>query len=148
MPHINSEYFNLHTTGVGYVNRFREVPLKHGKPFYSVRIAALHGSVDNPKYTKIDCRISGAEALERLRSLETDINTEMTKVLVGFNIGDIYLPDPFQYKSGDKQRQTACMIKGRPCACDGPRSRPKVRLITKQSSSRTASIKSTELSLW
>ena len=28
MSHFNSEYFNLHTTGIGYVNRFREVPLK------------------------------------------------------------------------------------------------------------------------
>ena len=113
MSQANSEYFNLHAIGIGYVNRFREVPIKHGKPFYSVTISALHGSVDNPEYTKIDCRISGAEALERLRSLETGINADTTKVLIGFNIGDIYLPDPFQYKSGDRQGQTACMIKGR-----------------------------------
>jgi hypothetical protein len=113
MSHFNSEYFDLHTTGIGYVNRFREVPLKHGRPFYSVTIAALHGSVDNPDYTKIDCRISGVEALERLRNLESDVNAVTTKVLIGFNIGDIFLPDPFQYKSGDRQGQTACMIKGR-----------------------------------
>ena len=33
--------------------------------------------------------------------------------MIDFNIGDIYLSDLFQYKSGDKRGQIACMIKGR-----------------------------------
>ena len=45
------KYFDLHTTGIGYLNRVREVTPKEGTPFLSVTIAALRGSVDNAQYT-------------------------------------------------------------------------------------------------
>ena len=41
----NVKYFDLHTTGIGYLNRVREVTPEEGTPFLAVTIAAIHGSV-------------------------------------------------------------------------------------------------------
>ncbi|MCP4407197.1 MAG: DUF3577 domain-containing protein [Gammaproteobacteria bacterium] len=35
------KYFNLHTTGLGYANRFHKVAPLCGQPFYAVNISAL-----------------------------------------------------------------------------------------------------------
>ena len=43
-PTQDQKYFDLHITGIGYVNRIRTVPVKRGKSFYAVDISALHGS--------------------------------------------------------------------------------------------------------
>jgi len=48
----NAKYFDLHLTGVGYLNRIRLVTPKEGEPFLSVTLAALRGSVDNVLYTR------------------------------------------------------------------------------------------------
>ena len=45
--HETKQYFDLHTTGIGYLNLVREVTPKEGSPFLSITIAALRGSVDN-----------------------------------------------------------------------------------------------------
>ncbi|WP_350617546.1 DUF3577 domain-containing protein, partial [Pseudomonas sp. HY7a-MNA-CIBAN-0227] len=40
-----AKFFDLHTTGIGYLNRIREVkPRGKGKPFMAVTVAALRGS--------------------------------------------------------------------------------------------------------
>jgi len=56
------QYFDLHTQGIGYLNRVREVTPKEGTPFLSVTIAALRGSVDNAQYTHFECHVSGKQA--------------------------------------------------------------------------------------
>ncbi len=111
MSNAHQEYFNLHTTGIGYLNRLRKVEPKRGEAFYAVSLSALHGKVDDPEYTRFDCRICAREAQQRVLSLEPAI-TDDKPVLVGFKIGDIY-PEAFEYRSGDKQGQTGCVIKGR-----------------------------------
>ena len=55
----STKYFDLYTTGIGYVNRVREVTPKEGTPFLSVTLAALRGSVDDAQYTRFECRVSG-----------------------------------------------------------------------------------------
>ena len=37
------KYFDLHTTGIGYVNHVREVTPKEGNPFLSVTICCASG---------------------------------------------------------------------------------------------------------
>ena len=111
MDHSTVQYFNLHTTGIGYIHRLRKVEPKRGDAFYAVSISALHGHVDEPLYSRFDCRITGAEAEKRLLTLKGAIEANKP-VLVGFKIGDIY-PEAFEYRSGDKQGQTGCVIKGR-----------------------------------
>ena len=56
----NNQYFDLHTSGIGYLNRIRNVTVRKGKPFLAVTVAALHGATENIEYTYIDCRVTGA----------------------------------------------------------------------------------------
>jgi len=37
----NAKYFDLHTTGVGYLNRVREVNPENGSSFLTATIAAM-----------------------------------------------------------------------------------------------------------
>lgn len=43
-----AQFFNLHTRGIGYLNRVREVTAKKGNPFMACTIAALRGDTDSP----------------------------------------------------------------------------------------------------
>lgn len=105
------KYFDLHTTGVGYLNRVREVTPERAQPFLAVDISALHGSVDNVEYTRFDCRVSGKEAQEIIRSLMPAVEADR-KVLVGFRIGDLYA-ETFTYERGERQGQTGVSLKAR-----------------------------------
>ena len=102
------KYFDLHITGVGYLNRPREVPLKRGT-FLAVEIAALRGKADEVEYTRFDCRVSGTEAQNLIRQYKADVEAER-KVLVGFKIGDLY-PTTFVYDKGERKGQTGVSLK-------------------------------------
>ncbi len=106
-----SKYFDLHTTGVGYLNRVRDIKPERGQPFLAVDISALHGDADNIQYTRFDCRIYGKEAQTIIRRLSPDITADR-KVLVGFRIGDLYA-ETFTYQHGDRQGQTGVSLKAR-----------------------------------
>ena len=105
------KYFDLHTTGLGYLHRAREVTPPHGEPFLAVVIAALHGNAENVEYTHFDCRVSGREAQTTIRALMPLIEDER-KVLVGFRISDLFA-EPFTYERGEKQGQTGVSLKAR-----------------------------------
>jgi len=114
----STKYYDLHTSGAGFVNRFREVKPKAGsgnkfKPFCSVSIGAFRGSEDNVEYTNFDTVISGKDALAIMKQYKEQINDQNSKVICGFTIGDIY---GYAYttknkKSGDDENR--CGIKGR-----------------------------------
>jgi hypothetical protein len=108
-----SQYFDLHTTGIGYLNRIREVKPKGrgAKPFLAVTVAALCGSKEAVEYRYIDCNVVGAEA-EKLVRRCIEAETANKKVLVSFRIGDCWA-DPFTYSSGPKQGQHGASLKGR-----------------------------------
>ena len=103
-----THYFDLHTTGVGYLNRPREVPLKKGS-FLAVEIAALRGEASDVEYTRFDCRVSGTEAQTVIRNLKPEIEAQK-KVLIGFKIGDLY-PTTFVYDKGERKGQTGISLK-------------------------------------
>jgi hypothetical protein len=105
------KYFDLHTTGIGYLNRVREIKPERGQPFLAVDISALHGSADNVEYTRFDCRVSGKEAQDIVRNLMADVEADR-KVLVGFKIGDLYA-ETFTYERGERQGQTGISLKAR-----------------------------------
>ena len=116
MAHANhsqeaTTYFNLHTVGIGYLNRVREVQVRRGQPFMACDIAALHGATDAVEYTRFDCKVAGGEA-ERLIRLYMDAVKAEKKVLLSFRIGDLWI-DPFLYEKGDKQGQPGASLKGR-----------------------------------
>lgn len=102
-------YFDLHTTGVGYLSRIREVKVKKGEPFLCVDISALRGSSDAVEYTRFDCRVSGEEAATVINRLRADVEAKK-KVLVGFKVGDLYA-ESFIYEKGDKAGQTGISLK-------------------------------------
>ncbi|MBK6744188.1 MAG: DUF3577 domain-containing protein [Hydrogenophilales bacterium] len=103
-------HFDLHVNGIGYLNRIREVKVKKGS-FWACTIAALHGSIDEPETTYFDCKIEGAEALDRVRFLKSAVDAQR-KVTVSFRVSDIY-PESFVYQSGARQGETGITIKGR-----------------------------------
>lgn len=105
------KYFDLHTTGIGYLNRIREVTPKEGAPFLSITIAALRGSVDNAQYTHFECRVSGKQAQELVRQLKPAVAGN-AKVLIGFTLSDLYA-ESFTFKSGDKTGETGISLKAR-----------------------------------
>jgi CRISPR/Cas system-associated endoribonuclease Cas2 len=105
------KYFDLHTTGIGYLNRVREVTPKEGSPFLSVTIAALRGSVDNVQYTHFECRVSGRQAQQVVRQVKPAVEGKL-KVLIGFTLSDLYA-ETFTFKSGDKSGETGVSLKAR-----------------------------------
>ncbi|MCK5663317.1 MAG: DUF3577 domain-containing protein [Thiotrichaceae bacterium] len=106
-----TKYFDLHTAGIGYINRFRQVSPKQGQSFYSCTIGALRGNTDNAQYTYFDCRIVNEEALNVLLNF-IDEDDKNAKVIAGFKIGDIY-PEIFTYSKGKNQGTQGVMLKGR-----------------------------------
>ena len=107
------KYFDLHTTGLGYINRFRQVKPKKGKPYFAVTFAMLRGNQDDAQYTYIDCSIVGDAALATLMShIEPDSDLGNDKYLAQVRIGDIYA-EPFIYARGKKEGQPGVSIKGR-----------------------------------
>lgn len=111
-PSQDQKYFDLHITGIGYVNRIRNVPVKRGKSFYAVDISALHGSAQDTQYTRFDCRVSGSEAQVIIDQIRPLIENDKNKVLVGFKLGDLYT-DTFVYEKGNKAGQTGVSLKAR-----------------------------------
>ncbi|MCI1021427.1 DUF3577 domain-containing protein [Pseudomonas putida] len=106
-----AKFFDLHTTGIGYLNRIREVAPRKGKPFTCVTVAALHGATDNAEYSYIDCNVVGAEAESLVKRCQQAVEAKK-KVLVSFRIGDIWA-DAFTYEKGEKKGQPGASLKGR-----------------------------------
>jgi hypothetical protein len=111
MSDQEAKYFDLLTTGLGYINRVREVTPEEGNPFTSVTLAALRGSADNAQYTHFECRVAGKQAKAVIRELQAAVEGDH-KVLVGFTLSDLY-PEAFTYKKGEKAGQTGISLKAR-----------------------------------
>lgn len=122
MSDNTSKYFDLHISGIGYLNRARVVEPKKGAPFLAVDITAIHGDSDDLQKTRFDCRVSGAEAKKVIEQFMPQINdqgrmaadgtTLRHKVLAGFRLGDLYT-DVFTYDKGDKKGTTGVSLKAR-----------------------------------
>ena len=107
----NSKYFDLHTTGIGYLNRVREVTPENGTPFLAVTIAAIHGSVTDVQHTYFECGVYGEQARNTVRELQSAVADE-SKVLIGFTLSDLRA-DAFTFKQGDKAGETGVNLKAR-----------------------------------
>lgn len=111
MTNEEAKYFDLYTTGIGYLNRVREVTPTEGKPFWSVTIAALRGSVDDVQYTYFECRVSGQQARKLVQQLKEPVDGKL-KVLIGFTLSDLFA-EAFTHKNGDKAGKTGFSLKTR-----------------------------------
>ena len=107
----NVKYFDLHTTGIGYLNRVRQVTPEEGTPFLAVTIAAIHGSATNVQHTYFECGVYGEQAQNTVRELQSAVADE-SKVLIGFTLSDLRA-DAFTFKQGDKAGDTGVNLKAR-----------------------------------
>jgi len=107
------KYIDMHTYGFGYIQNFRLVTPKKGKPFYSCKVRAFRGPRNKIKCTVFDTVITSKNAVELLKQCG-DAATEKkgTRVLAAFTIGDAY-PDTFPCDSGPNQKGVGCWEKGR-----------------------------------
>jgi hypothetical protein len=104
-------YFDLHTTGFGYLNRIREVKPDRGDAFLGCDIAALNGPANKPEYRRFDVRVSGTDAQHLVRRCWQAVDAER-KVLIGFRLGDLWT-DVFTYKRGKHAGETGVSLKAR-----------------------------------
>ncbi len=104
-------FFDLHVTGLGYLNRIREVTPRKGDPFLACDIAALNGPSDDPEYRYFDVRVSGTEAQHLVRRCMEAVEAEK-KVLIGFRLGDLWT-DLFTYTKGKRAGEQGVSLKAR-----------------------------------
>ncbi|WP_392560312.1 STY4534 family ICE replication protein [Orbus mooreae] len=105
------QFFDLHITGLGYVNRIREVQVKKGNPYLSCSIAALRGNSEDAEYTYFECNVTGEKA-KHLIAKCIEASDLKKKILISFCLGDLY-SETFTYTKGDKQGQTGVSLKAR-----------------------------------
>ena len=104
-------YFDLHITGLGYLNRIREVKPKKGDAFLACDIAALNGPSDDVSYVRFDTRVSGSEAQHLIRRCIDAVEAEK-KVMIGFRLGDLWT-DTFTYSKGKRAGEQGVSLKAR-----------------------------------
>lgn len=107
----DSRYFDLHTTGIGYLNEVREVRPEGGNPFWSVKLAALRGHVDKVEHTYFECVVVGEEAKDLVSQLKSAVDVDF-KVLVGFQLSDL-VGELFVFKTGELAGQPGVSLKAR-----------------------------------
>lgn len=110
-----SNYIDLHMSGLGYLSRVREVPVRKGPPFLSVSIRAMFGEKgvkDGVSYTPLDAKAVSEQSQTVLRLIEEDANNRNKRVMVQFKVGDVYI-DTFTYKSGEKAGMPGVVLKAR-----------------------------------
>ena len=104
-------FFDLHITGLGYLNRIREVKPKKGDAFLACDIAALNGPSDDVAYVRFDTRVSGSEAQHLVRRCIQAVDAEK-KVMIGFRLGDLWA-DTFTYSKGKRAGEQGVSLKAR-----------------------------------
>ncbi|MCP5152432.1 MAG: DUF3577 domain-containing protein [Chromatiales bacterium] len=111
MTHDTEKFYDLHITGLGYLNRAREVRPARGDAFLAVEVCALHGAADAIQHTRFDCRVSGREAHRVVNELVPHVGAGR-RVLVGFKLGDLYA-ETFTYRTGERAGETGVSLKAR-----------------------------------
>ncbi|OMQ19580.1 STY4534 family ICE replication protein [Serratia oryzae] len=105
-----TNYFNLHVDGLGYLSHLREITTANGS-FLTCVINALHGSTEKPDYTRFDVTVSGKEASGLLRRCQKAVDEEK-KVLLGFKLSNL-TADVFTLTKGDHAGETRPTLKAR-----------------------------------
>ena len=111
MSDSQTKYFDLHTSGIGYLNRVRIIKPQRSDEFVAADIAALHGSADEVQYTRFDCRVVGKEAQLIVRRVTADVENDR-RVLIGFKLSDLYA-ETFIYKNGERAGEIGISLKAR-----------------------------------
>jgi hypothetical protein len=111
----SSNYYNLHTRGVGYLGRVRKVTVRKGAPFWSAMINALSGEKGvegGVQYTPFDVKAVGKDTEALMEQFQAVAADDTKRVLVQFTIGDATIHS-FTYQQGPRQGQAGTTMKGR-----------------------------------
>jgi hypothetical protein len=112
------QYFDLHASGIGYINRPRTVDVKKGRKgsaYKAFTISAIHGAGDALNTTVFDVLITGKQACVVINHYWDDIQDAINarkKVLISFKVSD-FVPETFQFTKGERAGQTGVSLKGR-----------------------------------
>lgn len=109
-----TNYFNLHTKGIGYLNDIREYQPKKGDPILSCRVTALVGPSNEPEYRFFDMNVIGEDAKNLINRCRDAVSAKK-KVLISFVMADMWY-DTFTYaKDSDfhKKGDIGVSLKGR-----------------------------------
>ncbi|MFT0546130.1 DUF3577 domain-containing protein [Allopusillimonas ginsengisoli] len=114
-PSSNTQsYFDLHTSGIGYLQRVRMVPVRGGRrsePFLACTIAALVGPAKDSTLRYFDLKVSGADA-KTLVQRYVGVADPNLRPLVRFRLGDLW-GDAYLRTSGEREGEPAGSLKGR-----------------------------------
>lgn len=90
------KFYDLITTGLGFVSRIRQVTGKRkgAKPSLYCKVSVPLGPEKDCKWTSIDCRVCGVDTVDLINSLKGRV-AQGIKPAINFSIGDIY-GDPFE----------------------------------------------------
>ncbi|MGO3130336.1 MAG: DUF3577 domain-containing protein [Alcaligenes sp.] len=114
-PSSNTKsYFDLHTSGIGYLQRVRMVPVRGGRraeSFLACTIAAMVGPAKDSTLRYFDLKVSGADAKALVERYVGDADPNQ-RPLVRFRIGDLW-GDPYIRPSGERKGEPAGSLKGR-----------------------------------
>jgi hypothetical protein len=106
-----TKYFDLFTSGLGYLNRIETITPEEGTPFLAVTVSALRGSAEQAQYTRFECRVVGKQAQAAVRALKPAVDRE-AKVLIGFTLSDLYA-QAFTFKQGERAGDPGAALKAR-----------------------------------
>ena len=106
-----SKYYDLYTSGLGYINSVKDVEPEGGLPFLAVRISALRGSISAMQRTNFNCVAMGLQTIDFARQLQPEVDAGK-RVLIGFKLSDIY-PRVFFYGHGPKVGRPGIDLRGR-----------------------------------
>ncbi len=107
-------YFDLHTSGFGYLQRVRMVPVRGGRraeSFLACTIAALVGPAKDSTLRYFDLKVSGADA-KTLVERYVGVADPNQRPLVRFRLGDLW-GDAYLRTSGEREGEPAGSLKGR-----------------------------------
>ncbi|WP_269495576.1 DUF3577 domain-containing protein [Castellaniella sp. S9] len=107
-------YFDLHTSGIGYLQRVRMVPVRGGRraeAFLACTVAALVGPAKDSTLRFFDVKVSGADA-KTLVQRYVGVDDPKQRPLIRFRIGDLW-GDPYIRPSGERKGEPAGSLKGR-----------------------------------
>ena len=111
MNEETGKYFDLHTTGIGYLQNVQEVESGEDGVYVKATIAALRGSSRDTQYTHFECDVTGRKAIATLRELKSAVDGKL-KVLVGFTLSNLHA-EQFTYADGELGGQKGVRLKAR-----------------------------------
>ncbi|EAA9217000.1 DUF3577 domain-containing protein [Salmonella enterica] len=105
-----TNYFNLHVNGLGYITNVRQV-VNGNSRFTCCTLNALSGPTDNADYTRFDVTVAGKDATSLINRCQKSCD-EDKKVMIGFVLSGIKT-DIFTLTKGDHSGENRVSLKTR-----------------------------------